>query len=110
MALAEVSLDDKCTLDEGRVVLTAIQALVRLPFVQRKGAVVLALGFALTLAACAAPSAWSPEDIVNASASVKTAVGDAEEAAWRARTYNSANIWVRAAHEVEEAEVPAQSA
>ncbi len=36
MPLAAVSLDDKYTLDSGRVYLTGIQALVRLPMVQRR--------------------------------------------------------------------------
>ncbi len=36
MALAQVKLDDKYTLDEGRVLLTGAQALVRLPLVQRR--------------------------------------------------------------------------
>ena len=36
MALAAVSLDDKYTLDSGRVYLTGIQALVRLPMMQRE--------------------------------------------------------------------------
>ncbi len=36
MALANVCLDDKYTLDSGRIYLTGIQALVRLPLVQRK--------------------------------------------------------------------------
>ncbi|HEU0224429.1 MAG TPA: indolepyruvate ferredoxin oxidoreductase family protein, partial [Steroidobacteraceae bacterium] len=35
MALAEVSLDDKYTRDSGRIYLTGIQALVRLPMLQR---------------------------------------------------------------------------
>ena len=33
--LAEVSLDDKYTLDKGRVFLTGTQALIRLMFLQR---------------------------------------------------------------------------
>ncbi len=36
MALADVSLDDKYTLDRGRVFLTGTQALVRLPMMQRQ--------------------------------------------------------------------------
>ncbi|MCH7554929.1 MAG: indolepyruvate ferredoxin oxidoreductase family protein, partial [Proteobacteria bacterium] len=36
MALAAVSLDDKYTLDSGRVYLTGTQALVRLPIMQRR--------------------------------------------------------------------------
>ena len=36
MALAAVTLDDKYGLDEGRIFLTGIQALVRLPMVQRR--------------------------------------------------------------------------
>ncbi len=36
MALAQVKLDDKYTLDRGRVLLTGAQALVRLPLVQRR--------------------------------------------------------------------------
>jgi indolepyruvate ferredoxin oxidoreductase len=36
MALASVSLDDKYTLDKGRIFLTGIQALVRLPMIQRQ--------------------------------------------------------------------------
>src|SRR5258706_6755468 len=36
MALAAVTLDDKYTLDSGRVLLTAGQALVRLPMLQRQ--------------------------------------------------------------------------
>ncbi|EDP66736.1 indolepyruvate ferredoxin oxidoreductase [alpha proteobacterium BAL199] len=36
MALAEVSLDDKYVLDRGRVFLTGVQALVRLPLIQRR--------------------------------------------------------------------------
>ncbi|HZB89989.1 MAG TPA: indolepyruvate ferredoxin oxidoreductase family protein, partial [Stellaceae bacterium] len=36
MALAAVSLDDKYTLDTGRIYLTGIQALVRLPIMQRR--------------------------------------------------------------------------
>ena len=36
MALAAVSLDDKYTLDSGRVFLTGTQALVRLPMMQRQ--------------------------------------------------------------------------
>ena len=36
MALAKVSLDDKYTLDSGRVFLTGTQALVRLPMMQRQ--------------------------------------------------------------------------
>ena len=36
MALAQVKLDDKYTLDEGQVLLTGAQALVRLPLVQRR--------------------------------------------------------------------------
>ena len=36
MALAKVSLDDKYTLDSGRVYLTGLQALVRLPMMQRQ--------------------------------------------------------------------------
>ena len=36
MALAQVKLDDKYNLDEGRVLLTGAQALVRLPLVQRR--------------------------------------------------------------------------
>ena len=34
--LAAISLDDKYTLEEGRVYLTGIQALVRLPLMQRQ--------------------------------------------------------------------------
>ncbi len=36
MALAAVSLDDKYALERGRIFLTGIQALVRLPMVQRQ--------------------------------------------------------------------------
>ena len=36
MSLAEVSLDDKYELDEGRVFITGIQALIRLPMMQRQ--------------------------------------------------------------------------
>ena len=36
MALAEVSLDDKYTRESGRIYLTGIQALVRLPMLQRQ--------------------------------------------------------------------------
>ena len=36
MALAAVTLDDKYALDAGRVYLTGVQALVRLPMVQRR--------------------------------------------------------------------------
>src|SRR5579883_3099331 len=36
MALAAVTLDDKYTLDKGRIYLTGIQALVRLPMMQRR--------------------------------------------------------------------------
>ena len=36
LALADVSLDDKYTLDDGRVFLTGTQALVRLPMLQRQ--------------------------------------------------------------------------
>lgn len=36
MALAEVSLDDKYVLDRGRIFLTGVQALVRLPLIQRR--------------------------------------------------------------------------
>ena len=36
MALAAVSLDDKYALERGRVYLTGIQALVRLPMMQRQ--------------------------------------------------------------------------
>jgi len=36
MALAEVSLDDKYILDRGRIFLTGVQALVRLPLIQRR--------------------------------------------------------------------------
>ena len=36
MALAAVSLDDKYTLERGRVFLTGTQALVRLPLMQRQ--------------------------------------------------------------------------
>ncbi len=36
MALAAVTLDDKYTLDQGRIYLTGIQALVRLPMMQRQ--------------------------------------------------------------------------
>ena len=36
MALAEVTLDDKYTLDRGRIFLTGVQALVRLPLIQRR--------------------------------------------------------------------------
>jgi indolepyruvate ferredoxin oxidoreductase len=35
VALAEVSLDDKYTRESGRIYLTGIQALVRLPMLQR---------------------------------------------------------------------------
>ena len=66
---------------------------------------ILALGLVLALAACVAPSARTPDDIAKAGAFVNTAVGDAEEAARRARAYSTANIWKRAAREVEEAEV-----
>ncbi len=69
------------------------------------GRAILALGLALALAACAAPSARTPEPIAKAGAFVKTAVSDAEKVAWRARAYHSANIRERAAREVEEAEV-----
>lgn len=69
------------------------------------GRAILALGLALALAACAAPSAPTPGGIEKAGALVKTAVGDAEEVARRARAYNDANIRKRAAIEVEEAEV-----
>src|ERR1041385_8408553 len=34
--LSDVSLDDKYTRDEGRIYLTGVQALVRLPLVQRR--------------------------------------------------------------------------
>src|SRR5258708_4997313 len=36
MTLAAVTLDDKYTLDRGRIYLTGIQALVRLPMMQRQ--------------------------------------------------------------------------
>ena len=36
MQLASVTLDDKYTLDQGRVFMTGIQALVRLPMMQRQ--------------------------------------------------------------------------
>ncbi|MCW8848103.1 MAG: indolepyruvate ferredoxin oxidoreductase family protein, partial [Sedimenticola sp.] len=36
MALAEIKLDDKYTLDSGRVYLTGVQALVRLPMLQQQ--------------------------------------------------------------------------
>src|SRR5690348_17473016 len=36
MALAAVSLDDKYTLESGRIYLSGIQALVRLPLMQRQ--------------------------------------------------------------------------
>ena len=36
MSLATVTLDDKYTLESGRIFLTGIQALVRLPMVQRQ--------------------------------------------------------------------------
>ena len=36
MALAAVTLDDKYTVESGRVFLTGIQALVRLPMMQRR--------------------------------------------------------------------------
>ena len=36
MALAAVTLDDKYTIDKGRVYLTGTQALVRLPMMQRQ--------------------------------------------------------------------------
>jgi len=36
MALADVSLDDKYVLDKGRIFLTGVQALVRLPLIQRR--------------------------------------------------------------------------
>src|SRR5262249_48980485 len=36
MALAAVSLDDKYTLEQGRIYLSGIQALVRLPLMQRR--------------------------------------------------------------------------
>ena len=36
MALAAVTLDDKYTLEKGRIYLTGIQALVRLPMMQRQ--------------------------------------------------------------------------
>ena len=36
MALVEVTLDDKYTVDSGRIFLTGIQALVRLPLIQRR--------------------------------------------------------------------------
>ena len=35
MALRDVTLSDKYTLDEGRIFITGIQALVRLPMLQR---------------------------------------------------------------------------
>ena len=36
MALAQVSLDDRYALERGRVLMTGIQALVRLPLMQRR--------------------------------------------------------------------------
>ena len=36
MALAQVSLDDRYALERGRVLMTGIQALVRLPMLQRQ--------------------------------------------------------------------------
>ena len=36
MQLANVTLDDKYTLEEGRIFLTGIQALVRLPLMQKE--------------------------------------------------------------------------
>ena len=36
LSLADVSLDDKYSLDRGRVFLTGVQALVRLPLIQRR--------------------------------------------------------------------------
>ena len=36
MALAAVSLDDKYTLERGRIYLNGVQALVRLPLMQRQ--------------------------------------------------------------------------
>jgi len=36
MALANVTLDDKYTLERGRIYVTGIQALVRLPMLQRE--------------------------------------------------------------------------
>src|SRR5690349_17585112 len=46
MALATVTLDDKYVLDRGRVYLTGIQALVRLPMMQRQRDVASGLGTA----------------------------------------------------------------
>jgi hypothetical protein len=69
------------------------------------GRAILVLGVALALAACAAPSAWVSDGIENAGAYVKTAAGDIEKVAGRARAYHSANVRKRAAREVEEAEV-----
>ncbi len=36
MALAQVHLDDKYTLDRGRIYISGVQALVRLPMMQRQ--------------------------------------------------------------------------
>ena len=69
------------------------------------GGAIVAFGLAVTLGACQMPAARSTDDVANAAASVRTAVGDAEEIARRARAYDNANIWIRAAHELEEAEV-----
>ena len=74
------------------------------------GRAILAIGLALALAACATPSARTPEGVEKASAFVETAVADAEKVARRALAYHSANIRKRAAIEVEEAEVILQKA
>ncbi len=69
------------------------------------GRTILAFGLALALAACAVPSARMPDGVEKDGAFVKTAVGDVEKVARRARTYHSGNVRERAAREVEEAEV-----
>ncbi len=63
---------------------------------------ILALGFALALAACSMPT---PGGVETARAFVETAVVDTEVVARRALAYHEANIRKRAAIEVEEAEV-----
>ncbi len=67
--------------------------------------VIVVIGLALALGACAAPSPLTSEGIEKAGAFVNTAVSDAKEVALSALAYHDANIRKRAAIEVEEAEV-----
>ncbi len=69
------------------------------------GRTILALGLTLALAACATTSARMSEDVTKAGAFVATAVVDTEKVAQRGRAYHSVNDRIRAAHQVEEAEV-----